>query len=80
MLAESMYVALWHALVMHKEQIHSHMPCYCYISQVVRNEIKEFAATRQLFNDGIKLIILDEADVSVVLGIVLRFSTVPADG
>lgn len=31
-------------------------------SQVVRNEIKEFAGTRQLFNSGIKLIILDEAD------------------
>ena len=30
--------------------------------QVVRNEIKEFAGTRQLFNSGIKLIILDEAD------------------
>jgi len=29
---------------------------------VVRNEIKEFAGTRQLFNRGIKLIILDEAD------------------
>ena len=29
---------------------------------VVRNEIKEFAATRQLFNKGTKLIILDEAD------------------
>lgn len=29
---------------------------------VVRNEIKEFAGTRQLFNSGIKLIILDEAD------------------
>jgi len=29
---------------------------------VVRNEIKEFAGTRQLFNKGIKLIILDEAD------------------
>ncbi|GKY96167.1 hypothetical protein MPSEU_000576500 [Mayamaea pseudoterrestris] len=29
---------------------------------VVRNEIKEFAATKQLFSSGIKLIILDEAD------------------
>jgi replication factor C subunit 3/5 len=29
---------------------------------VVRNEIKEFAATKQLFSKGIKLIILDEAD------------------
>lgn len=29
---------------------------------VVRNQIKEFAGTRQLFNTGIKLIILDEAD------------------
>eukprot|EP00934_Nitzschia_sp_Nitz4_P006728 Nitzschia sp. Nitz4//scaffold379_size13322//9158//10385//NITZ4_008979-RA/size13322-augustus-gene-0.4-mRNA-1//1//CDS//3329549709//6718//frame0 len=29
---------------------------------VVRNEIKEFAGTQQLFNKGIKLIILDEAD------------------
>jgi replication factor C subunit 3/5 len=29
---------------------------------VVRNEIKEFAGTRQLFSKGIKLIILDEAD------------------
>ena len=28
----------------------------------VRNEIKEFAGTRQLFHKGIKLIILDEAD------------------
>jgi len=28
----------------------------------VRNEIKEFAGTKQLFNKGIKLIILDEAD------------------
>jgi len=28
----------------------------------VRNQIKEFAGTRQLFNKGIKLIILDEAD------------------
>ena len=30
--------------------------------QVVRNEIKEFAGTQQLFLKGIKLIILDEAD------------------
>lgn len=30
--------------------------------QVVRNEIKEFAGTKQLFNKGVKLIILDEAD------------------
>ena len=30
--------------------------------QVVRHEIKEFAGTRQLFNTGIKLVILDEAD------------------
>jgi replication factor C subunit 3/5 len=30
--------------------------------QVVRNEVKEFAGTKQLFNKGIKLIILDEAD------------------
>jgi replication factor C subunit 3/5 len=30
--------------------------------KVVRNEIKEFAGTRQLFNQGVKLIILDEAD------------------
>mmetsp|Transcript_12295 Transcript_12295/g.14474 ORF Transcript_12295/g.14474 Transcript_12295/m.14474 type:complete len:364 (+) Transcript_12295:31-1122(+) len=29
---------------------------------VVRNEIKEFAGTRQLFSKGVKLIILDEAD------------------
>ena len=29
---------------------------------VVRNEIKEFAGTQQLFRSGIKLIILDEAD------------------
>lgn len=29
---------------------------------VVRNEIKEFAGTKQLFNKGVKLIILDEAD------------------
>ena len=29
---------------------------------VVRNEIKEFAGTRQLFSKGIKLVILDEAD------------------
>ncbi len=29
---------------------------------VVRNQIKEFAGTRQLFSTGIKLIILDEAD------------------
>jgi replication factor C subunit 3/5 len=30
--------------------------------QVVRNQIKEFAGTKQLFNKGVKLIILDEAD------------------
>jgi len=30
---------------------------------VVRNEIKEFAGTRRLFSKGIKLIILDEADM-----------------
>ena len=30
--------------------------------KVVRNEIKEFAGTRQLFSKGVKLIILDEAD------------------
>lgn len=29
---------------------------------VVRNQIKEFAGTRQLFSSGVKLIILDEAD------------------
>ena len=29
---------------------------------VVRNEIKEFAGTQQLFHKGVKLIILDEAD------------------
>ena len=29
---------------------------------MVRNQIKEFAGTRQLFSSGIKLIILDEAD------------------
>jgi replication factor C subunit 3/5 len=29
---------------------------------VVRNEIKDFASTQQLFQQGIKLIILDEAD------------------
>lgn len=29
---------------------------------VVRNQIKEFAGTKQLFNKGIKLIILDECD------------------
>ncbi len=29
---------------------------------VVRNEIKEFAGTQQLFSKGVKLIILDEAD------------------
>lgn len=29
---------------------------------VVRNEIKEFAGTKQLFTKGVKLIILDEAD------------------
>ena len=29
---------------------------------VVRNEIKEFAGTQQLFHRGVKLIILDEAD------------------
>jgi replication factor C subunit 3/5 len=29
---------------------------------VVRNEIKEFAGTRQLWNNGVKLVILDEAD------------------
>ena len=29
---------------------------------VVRNEIKEFAGTKQLFNKGVKMIILDEAD------------------
>jgi len=29
---------------------------------VVRNEIKEFAGTKQLFTTGVKLIILDEAD------------------
>lgn len=29
---------------------------------VVRNEIKEFAGTKQLFSKGVKLIILDEAD------------------
>ncbi len=29
---------------------------------VIRNEIKEFAGTRQLFNKGVKLVILDEAD------------------
>ena len=29
---------------------------------VVRNQIKEFAGTRQLFSKGVKLIILDEAD------------------
>jgi replication factor C subunit 3/5 len=34
----------------------------CRIVQVVRNEIKEFAGTKQLFNKGVKLIILDEAD------------------
>lgn len=28
----------------------------------MRNEIKEFAGTKQLFNNGVKLIILDEAD------------------
>ncbi len=28
----------------------------------VRDQIKEFAGTRRLFSDGIKLIILDEAD------------------
>lgn len=33
-----------------------------YALQVVRNEIKEFAGTKQLFNSGVKLIILDEAD------------------
>lgn len=32
------------------------------MKQVVRNEIKEFAGTQQLFTKGIKLIILDEAD------------------
>ena len=30
--------------------------------QVVRNQIKEFAGTKQLFSKGIKLIILDECD------------------
>ena len=30
---------------------------------VVRNEIKEFAGTRRLFSSGIKLIVLDEADM-----------------
>jgi replication factor C subunit 3/5 len=30
---------------------------------VVRNEIKEFASSRRLFSTGIKLIILDEADM-----------------
>jgi replication factor C subunit 3/5 len=47
---------------------HSHV-CYYFstnyniiILQVVRHEIKEFAGTKQLFNKGIKLIILDEAD------------------
>jgi len=29
---------------------------------VVRHEIKEFAGTRQLFSNGVKLVILDEAD------------------
>jgi len=29
---------------------------------VVRNQIKEFAGTRQLFSSGIKLVVLDEAD------------------
>ena len=29
----------------------------------VRNEIKEFAGTRRLFSSGIKLIVLDEADM-----------------
>jgi replication factor C subunit 3/5 len=29
---------------------------------VVRNEIKEFAGTKQLFTKGVKFIILDEAD------------------
>jgi len=29
---------------------------------VVRNEIKSFAGTKQLFNSGVKLVILDEAD------------------
>ena len=29
---------------------------------VVRNQIKEFAGTQQLFNGGVKLIVLDEAD------------------
>jgi len=38
------------------------IPCVLFASQVVRNEIKEFAGTKQLFNKGIKLIILDEAD------------------
>lgn len=31
-------------------------------AQVVRNQIKEFAGTKQLFSKGIKLIILDECD------------------
>lgn len=29
---------------------------------VVREQIKEFAGTRQMFNTGAKLIVLDEAD------------------
>lgn len=40
---------------------YQHIPCSLY-KQVVRNEIKEFAGTKQLFNKGVKLIILDEAD------------------
>lgn len=38
------------------------MRCLSLAVQVVRNEIKEFAGTKQLFTSGIKLIILDEAD------------------
>lgn len=30
--------------------------------QVVREQIKNFASTRQLFSSGFKLILLDEAD------------------
>ena len=37
-------------------------PLFSFLLQVVRNEIKEFAGTKQLFTSGIKLIILDEAD------------------
>lgn len=52
--------SLWGTVFIHFPSKHFHSQSKS--PQVVRNEIKEFAGTRQLFNSGIKLIILDEAD------------------